>query len=476
MTNAISDINDAITSLQSQQTAIASAIDSGIETAQSITDSLNDVIDTLDDSGPTVKDGVKGAGYGLIALFAVNLLFSLVAILSIVMVGIIKVKFFNKILHLSWCVILLVTILGFILAALTLPTSVVMLEACEIFRLTLNDQDFFEEITDKVFSGGSSDAKSILNTCFYGSGLALDELGLTAQLDYFDTIYDQLDAVNEIIPLDDTYTTSDPPPSVVIPAQEFLVNQYLEGELPDSTKTATDLVTLNEGTNKEDYSCISLKDKWVLNSVNCTDSTYYTFLSTDAETENVGSKTCLGFVDAWTTKDIDLRYTTTYFPTSCTDPSLTRVKALVDGFVNNRNEIDTLFTTVQTDLDDVKDKQKAFSAEVVTFIDQIKQVQADVKDLQDSLVGEENGLIPNTNCKFVGTDLRDLQTSMCTGMTASIYQASIVLLVMAVTALFATISTFCLAKKFSIGKEKTHSSGNKHTEGNGSAYAFKTVM
>jgi len=341
----------------------------------------------------------------------------------------------------------------------------------------LNDQDFFEQITDKVFSGGSSDAKSILNTCFYGSGLALDELGLTAQLSYFDTIYEQLDKVDEIIPLKGSYTPGSPPPSVVIPPQEFLVNQYLIGELPDSSKTATDLVNLNKVTNKDNYSCSSLRDKWVLNSVNCTDSSYYTFLSTDAADKNVGSKVCLGFVDAWmdpTTKNIDTRYTTSTFPSGCTDPSLTSVKTLVHGFENNRGDTKTLFTQIQIDLTDVKNKQKTFSSETIYFIDKIKQVKSDVAALQDALVGEDNGLIPNTNCKFVGTDLRNLQVSMCTGMTASIYQASIVLLVMAVTALFATIFTFCLAKKFSIEKEKAHSANR--TEGNESAYAFKTVM
>ena len=56
MQDAIDQIDASISSLKGQQTAIASAIDSGIDTAQSITDSLNDVIDTLDDSGPTVRN------------------------------------------------------------------------------------------------------------------------------------------------------------------------------------------------------------------------------------------------------------------------------------------------------------------------------------------------------------------------------------------------------------------------------------
>ncbi len=468
ISNAITEIDNSITSLQSQQTAISDAIDAGIVTAQSITDSLNDVIDSLDDSGPTIKDGVKAVGMGLTALFAVNIAFSLIAIVSVGMVGWMKVKFFNKILHFSWCVINLMTFLTFLLASLTFPVSVVLVESCEVFQLTLNDQDFFNDVTDKIFSGGSSDAKSILNTCFYGSGLALDELGLTTDLGYFDTIYDQLDAVDAIIPLSGTYTNANPPESAVIPPQQTLVSETLDGETADSTEIVTDLKTLNKGTNSASYSCISLQDTWVLNSASCTDSNYYTFLSADAETKSRGSKVCIGMVDAWmqpSTKDITLRYDTTYFPASCTSPTLARVQALVTGLENNRDQIETLFTDVQTDLQNVADKQKEFSQEIVTFVNSIQQVKSDVAALQDSLVGEVNGLIPNTNCKFIGSDLRKLQVGMCATFASSIYQSSVVMVVMSVFAFLATIFTFCLAKRFSLGiKKDSKVDPNKHNE------------
>ena len=408
---------------------------------------------------------MKGIGSGLTALFAVNLVFAIVALASIGMVKFMKIKFFNKILHFSWCVIVLMTLLGFIIVTLTMPLSIVLVESCEVFKLTLTDEDFFNDVTDLIFSGGSSDTKSILHTCFYGSGLALDELGLTNDLSYFDTIYDQLDAVNNIIPLDGTYTTSNPPPSVVIPAQQTIVDNTLSGELVDSSYTVTDLKTLNKGTNSAYYSCISLQDTWVLNSASC--ATGYTFLSTDAETEHVGSKTCLGFVDAWmdpSTKDISLRYTTTYFQTSCTNPSSTTIKNLVNGFVANRNDITSDFTSIQTDLQTVADRQKDYSAEVLTFVNKIKQVQTDVAALKDSLVGETNGVIPNTNCKFIGTDLRKLQVGMCATFASSLYQASVVMIVMSVFAFLATIFTFNLAKRFSIGIKKDSNVSPTHQE------------
>jgi len=372
-------------------------------------------------------------------------------------------------------VINLMTILGFILSTLTLPASIVMMESCEVFRLSLNDKDYFEKVTSKIFEGGSSDAQTILNTCFHGSGNALEELGLTNHLDYFDTIYAELDKVDALIPLDETYTTTNPPPSVVIPAQLFLVNQYLIGELPDKDTTATDLQTLNKATSTNTHSCVNLKDLWILNSINCTDSSYYVFQNADNENENVGSKTCLGF-DQWVSpKDIDNRYTAAYFPAGCTNPNYATVKALVNGFVDNRVTVSSYFTDIKNDLTTVSDRQRDFSVQVVSFIDGIKDVKNRVKDLQDSIEGEENGVIPNTNCKFVGNDLKTLQASMCTGMMSNVYQAAIILIVMSVTALFATIFTFCLAKKFSIRKESKPTNYGQ-TQQNESAFAFKTVM
>jgi len=56
MSDAITQIDSSITSLQSQQTAISTALSTGIDTAQSITDSLNEVIDSLGDNGATVTN------------------------------------------------------------------------------------------------------------------------------------------------------------------------------------------------------------------------------------------------------------------------------------------------------------------------------------------------------------------------------------------------------------------------------------
>ena len=465
--------------MKSQQIAIQNALSSGISTAQSITDSLNNVVDFLDDFSPIAKDATKGVSYGLLALFIVNIVFSLVAVFSITMVGVLKKKFFTKPLHLSWCIGNLVTLIGFILATVALPASIVMMEACDIFHLTLNDQVFFNKITDKIFSGESSDAKTILNTCFYGSGNALDELGLTDQLNYFDDIYDQLDEIDKIIDMDDlNYSSTNPPPSQVIPAQQLLVSRYKSGILPDKDTTATDLLTLNLGTNSDVYPCISIKDNWVLNSDSCVSSSYYTFKSSDAANKKVGSRTCIGF-DQWMSpipKVIDLRYDTTRFPATCSNPSLTRVKSLVDGFVINRSKVQSYFTTIQSDLSNVNSKFNHFSSQMMTFVDNMKQIKTNVQNMRDSLIGDSNGLITNTNCRFVSVDLKDLQASMCTGMMAGVYQATIALIVMTCTALFSTIFTFCLAKKLSLHRKgKPIKMGQIAIEEKANVYTVKDI-
>jgi len=448
ISSSVTSLNSAITSLKNSRDDIQEAIDKGLETAEGMTDSLNDVIESLGDSGHTVQDAVKIAGYVLVALFAVNLGFAVVAILSMSMIKFMKIKFFTKVLHFSWCIINLMTLFGFLIATLTLPVSIVVVESCEIFQLTLNDQDFFETVTSKVFSGGSSDVQDVLNNCFYGSGKLLDELELTDDLNFFDTIYLELDKVKTVINYD-TYGSSNPPPSVVIPLQQDIVNKVLSGVLPDKDTSASDLAKLNKETNSAYYSCISLKDMWMLGSAACTDSSYATFASGDSETAYRPGQTCIGF-DNWASKDIALRYTTTYFPASCTNPDLTTVQNFVRGFVANRNKVTGYFNSIKTDLTAVANAQHDFAVEVGSFLDSIKAIKTQVASLKDSLIGEANGLIPNTKCKFIGNDLRKLQVSMCASLGSSMYQASVCMVIMAVMSLLATIFTFILAKRFSI--------------------------
>jgi len=394
-------------------------------------------------------------------VFIANLVLAIFAIASIVMVGMMKVKFFNKLLHLNWCIVIILTIFCWILATFFLPSSVVMLEVCGVIDLSLNDQPYFEKALGQFFDGDSQQAKDIALTCLYGDGKALETLGLDDKIDYFDTIYDEIDKVKEYIPLDGTYDAANPPPAISIPLQQWYLGAVYDGLIPDSETTVNQLITLNQYVNSQTSSCTTAKDTWIINSANCTTSHGNVFGLSSPDTYDIPNPTCVG-LDAWT-RNGNLRYTLANYPDGCGTVDRTYVQKFVNGFVQHRTNVKNLIkdsaSNIKDSLDDVEAAHRTFAGNIMSFVDEIIDVKEDLQDLEASLVGDERGLIPNTNCQFIKTDLNNLQRSMCVGFVATIYQTAIVMIVTSFMAFISTIMIFCLAKKFS-SPEKTDSKVN----------------
>lgn len=452
--NAKSNINSAATDINNNKNSIINALDSAKNQAQTIVDSVDSVLDTLEDSGKTINDIFTGAGYGIMGIFVANLVLALFATISMIMMGVLKVKFFNKLLHLSWCTVILVTIFCFLLATVFLPSSVVLLEVCGVIDLALNDSTFFDKTLAQVFDSSDTNAKSIAQTCMYGNGDALGDLGIASDIDYFQTIYDQIDNVNQNIPIDADYSVT-PPQSVTIKWNQDMVGLYASGYVPDAQTTIDQLKDLNEHTNGNTYSCASVQDTWFLNSINCTASYGYKLTSSDAKDYNLPSATCIGF-DVWGTSSGSARYygTTTFPAGTCTNPNLLYMQNYVTGFATHQDNVKKFFSTdsnsIQSYLTTIYNDQQNFASKVVDFINDIKNVRSQLTSIQDSLIGTDHGLIPNTKCTFIKNDLNNLSDSMCVGFVATMYITSIIMIITSFMAFLSTIMIFCLAKKFSV--------------------------
>jgi len=444
-------INTALNTLQDNSGDIKGAMTTGVTTANDIITSVNDVIETLTDSGKTIMNVFKGTGYGIMGIFIANLVLAIFAIVSMILTGILKIKFFNKLLHLNWCIVIILTIFCWLLSSFFLPSSIVMLEACGVIDLALNDQPFFENLLAQFFDAGQSDAKDIALTCMHGNGKALETLGLTSEIDNFKSIYDQFDKVKEYLPLDDP--SGSIPPSVTISLQLWMVEAIKDGVILDSEKTVTQLLNLNKEVNKATASCSAMtpRDTWVINSLNCTTDMGTKWLTSSAPTFDIPAATCLGVNDWESTSTLATsRYTTTNYPDSCSNPTRDYIQKSVEGFKVHRDTIKTLFTNIQADLDNnVADKFSDFSAKIMEFVDDIKVIKDQMTVIEDALIGETNGIIPNVNCNFIQTDLNNLSQAMCYGFVATLYQTAIVLIVTSFMAFFSTIFVFCIAKKFS---------------------------
>lgn len=452
-------INDAVGDLQGQKNSIDSSLTSGISTANDIVGDVESVINDLEDSGQTVKDIFKGAGYGVMGIFIANLVLALFAIASMIMVGLLKVKFFNKLLHLNWCIVIILTIFCWILSTFFLPASVVMLEACGVLDRGINDQTFFTNVMNQVFSEDASQAKDIALTCMHGDGYALETLGLNESLGYFQTIYDEIDKVNEYIPIDGGYSAGNPPPSVSITLQQELLQAIYDGLIPDSQTTVAQLTTFNGFV---DSSCSQSNDRWYLNSQNCSNNGAVFQLSSSNDFD-IPRETCIG-LDMWNGRAGSSRYTSAVYPDGCNNVNTDYIQKYVDGFVQHRNNLRNLIkdggaSSIESYMNEIYDKHRIFAAQIMTFVGQVKDVKDDLMGLEDALIGPQNGVIANTNCRFIKTDLNTLQQAMCIGFVATLYQTAIVMIVTSFMAFFSTIFVFCLAKKFSAPENQNGKEG-----------------
>ena len=354
-----------------------------------------------------------------------------------------QVKFCNKILHLCWCLIGLVTIISWVLVAVLYPVSIATSESCDVAVNSLSDQ----EVLNKALANlpdGLGEFASLFGPCLYGDGDILGAFGITDQLSLFDDIFSNLDVVSQVFDLN----SGSPPTSQSIIAQQDLVSNTKSGTVTDSTYTTQDLASLNNIVTQGSNSCTSIHDTWSLNSGTCS-SMGTVFHSADANTFNLPSATCLGY-DQWmaSSHDITQRYTSTQFPSSCSSPSdLAAARNFVITFVTNRNDVNSIFTAVATDLNNVANEYTVLANELYNILQTFKDLKQSLMNIQDSLVGEVNGLIPNLNCRFVAIGIRNTVNATCIGFMSRIFETTIILIIVAFMMTLSTLSIFCLAKR-----------------------------
>lgn len=95
-------------------------------------------------------------------------------------------------LHITWCFYCLLMILGFLLAAVLHPSSVVFGEVCWYLDSYINDSTF--NSNSKLIS--DSTTKNMISTCFFGSGNMFSQLNLESTMNDLKSVTDQITAFN----------------------------------------------------------------------------------------------------------------------------------------------------------------------------------------------------------------------------------------------------------------------------------------
>lgn len=427
------EMNSNINSISQVSSSFQSAIDSAKSVAKSMSSSMTSALDSLKSTGTTVNSAGDGLNQGSTAVFAVTLTFGLIAIISLVLVKFCNLKIFNKFTHISWCLLGLFTILGFLLASILYPVSILAVEVCDLFSAILNDQTFLKN-TFSTF-GLSSDIGDTLNTCIFGSGIILEKFGVADKLGLLN---DTLNLLNKV----SSYTGTNAPDSIVIPIQQFYVGQFIDGSAPDSQYMVTDLATLNGQTSSA--SC-GMKDKWYGNSKNCTSSDGTVFTAGSAANSGVNSATCLGIWDSWSQRsgyaaDASTRYGTCPGAASAT---------LLTGFVNSRKQAadNSHFGKVQADLNTLQSDNGLFMTELKSMLTGFSSIQTTISSIVSDLTDPTTGIISNANCQFIKPNLNRIYDALCVGVITNMYQTSVVLIVLSFFTLFGTCFIFCVAKR-----------------------------
>ena len=394
---------------------------------------------------------------------------------------------FNKGIHLSWCIIALLSLLTWILAAVTLPTSLILFEVCDASNLFINNATFFNQTFDKflpaevtesasspisgvtannlVTTSNTEDdkdssnktitkARTVLYNCLFAEQNLLAILNVSDTIGIFNNVMHPMDVVSD---LTGTVAVN----SVQIPLQQSSVSSYQTGKTPDAVDVTTDLATLNGLTSKISDSCTTVQDTWVLASSLCTADMGTALASGDVETTNVDSKTCIG-LDVWKGKDITKRYTSTQFPSTCAaiggSDRLTYVRTFVNNFVSDRTTATTLFTNLANKLNTISTDNDNFIKSAQSATSSYPGLRSVTTDWYTAISDPEEGVFYNSKCTFVRESIQDLRDTMCTGFIVSLFQSAVAIVIISFMSTLSFLMLFCLAKRFVVpeaGKKGT---------------------
>lgn len=351
--------------------------------------------------------------------FILAIVLSVIILLGVLNTFTCKFRWYYKLMVFTRYFLNVVLFLSALVLAIAWPASVAAMEACNAIKQVITNDTTF----NNTFPNGT--IIDVAYTCFYGDGDVLASLGIADPIQDLASVFESNQTLAEYMTMSD---------SEIIPGQQLYVGLYKAGELPVTAAVATDLNTLNGYTNTS--SACSL-DTWVLNSINCTSSMGAAF-NPSQPTNNYGNPTCIGFNQFSTYTGSD-RYTSG----SC--PNINGVP-LVNGFETHLNQVNTVFGTLQTDLNIVSSNNANFMSEVRNVITPFATVGDTINDILQTVGNSQTGIIANMNCAFIGANTHSVVDDICIGYLPLIFETCIFLF------FFLLISILGLSPIFFAGK------------------------
>lgn len=163
------------------------------------------------------------------------------------------------------------------------------------------------------------------------------------------------------------------------------------------------------------------KDRWVFDSLNCTDSTETTYVaSTTANGEALSENhvTCISFNEkfastypnSWTQSDFRRRYIQTR--QDC-EAAYNAIISYGEALINFRDSRVNLYQAIQDDLDDLKSSNEAFNTLLDGFRSRVDQFYSSVSTLNNLITNEIDGLLVTSDCTIIKSNLLFTYNAFC---------------------------------------------------------------
>ena len=338
-----------------------------------------------------------------------------------------------KFLCVFLCILL---IISFVIVGGGIPYIIFVQEVCDATNQTLTNKTVYSNFVSS-FIDNSEEFLTSTNTCLFQDGDLLNTLGVKDKFSSFSTISDALKTINNnILPL---------PYSEFIPLQAQMIQFLKNGESFTNPEINSSLISLNKFTNYQTSGssqlCHESLDNWVLNHVNCTNTSGKILKSTDAATANYKKLTCIGF-DIFKSHNSTDRYNYTTFA-KCPDVSGQNFSTFVSGFAvnfqNYTNQTNAIFSKLLQNLQTANKTNTQFISEQTLLVQPLVNIEGDTLLDIESLGSNQTGLITNMNCSFARNSAQNFADNICVYNLPSLFWALILTLIFAIIASFLVV-------------------------------------
>ncbi|KAL4487144.1 hypothetical protein ABPG72_001596 [Tetrahymena utriculariae] len=493
---AISAINQASTECTNQanqgRTSVSSALSSALTSIQSGQNMISDSVNSIK-KNTQITDTI----FQLVTIFLMIFygIFMFIAVAGAALAFLGHVKNMYKVracLHFFWCLLGLLTFLGFLLTLILGILTILMMDTCDAANKYLNDPTYFNSV-----NLGSSDLKSYLTTCkaeLGGDGNILKKFNIDSQvqqitktqqslqtamnsfdmnayqlfesnLQYFKFSHQMIQKYGVLFARNDQNWSKTPPNQM---GSYQMSLDYQEAEAAFSLQTGYLSYQTTTGNPYTEVTSAN-NDIFVFQDNQCAAYGYASVLQNFNTA--ISSKSCVSYQTS-SDQFSSAASTTRYNVSSPYDDFYSRIISYVMQANNMYDKTEQFkYTDATTSsqvtvpgikrdafIDIIMDKSSSsanpgFGYQLNTIVGNIKTSVLDgSKAITDSLIGP-SGLIYQVNCLFLGFTIQNFYEQMCDNSAISIYITFQIMCVLCFSNFVLMIFLYKIAMKF-LGKQK----------------------